>query len=103
MAATAVVPDLASSTGIEEYLRSREELANQVAVLRLGGAAAAAKAWRELLADLIDAPGLGESVHLEESLRERFERLNGRPLVVACPTGCTCRGQAADAVPEQVS
>jgi hypothetical protein len=55
------------------------------------------------LADLIDAPGLGESVHLEESLRERFERLNGRPLVVACPTDCSCRGQAADAVPEHVS
>jgi hypothetical protein len=47
-AATAARADLSSSTAIERYLRSREKLANQVAVLRLGGTAAAAKAWREL-------------------------------------------------------
>ncbi len=28
-----------------------------------------------------------------EELLERFERVNGRPLVAACPPGCTCRGR----------
>jgi hypothetical protein len=75
---------LSSSTGIEQYLRSREELAEQVALLRLGGAAAAAKAWRELQADEIVTP--------LESLLERFERVTGRPLAEACPPRCSCRG-----------
>jgi hypothetical protein len=34
-ATTATHADLSSSTGIEQYLRSREELAEQVALLRL--------------------------------------------------------------------
>jgi hypothetical protein len=29
---------------------------------------------------------------LPEGLAERFERVNGRPLVAACPPGCSCRG-----------
>jgi len=29
---------------------------------------------------------------LQEGLTERFERVNGRPLVAACPPGCSCRG-----------
>jgi hypothetical protein len=29
---------------------------------------------------------------LAEGLAERFERVNGRPLVAACPPGCSCRG-----------
>jgi hypothetical protein len=29
---------------------------------------------------------------LQEGLAERFERVNGRPLVTACPPSCSCRG-----------
>ena len=71
---------MASSTGIAGYLHSREELAEQVALRRLEQAAATAKAWREL------APPQ------PESLWERFERVNGQPLVTACPPRCGCRG-----------
>jgi hypothetical protein len=85
-AATEVRLDLSSSTGIDHYLRSREELAGQVALLRLERAATAAAAWRELQTDA-PAPA--------ETQGERFERVNGRPLVEACPPGCTCRGAPA--------
>jgi hypothetical protein len=104
-AATAVPGDLSSSTGIERYLRSREELANQVApYCGWRSAATAVKAWRELrAAKPIGAPGLGERVQLQESLLERFERLNGRPLAAACPTSCSCRGQTTTANPEEAS
>jgi hypothetical protein len=27
-----------------------------------------------------------------EELREQYERVYGRPLVAACPPGCSCRG-----------
>jgi hypothetical protein len=29
---------------------------------------------------------------LPVGLAERFERVNGRPLVAACPPSCSCRG-----------
>jgi hypothetical protein len=32
------------------------------------------------------------SDRLPVGLAERFERVNGRPLVAACPPGCSCRG-----------
>ena len=76
---------VAASTEIEGYLRSREELAGQLALLRLERAAAAAKAWRQLRAERDPAP---------ESLRARYQRVNGRPLAGACPTDCSCRGAA---------
>jgi hypothetical protein len=86
MSATTAVRDvdLSSSTGIEQYLRSREELATQVALLRLGAAAEAVTAWRALR----PAPRVAPA----ESLLERFERVNGRPLVDSCPPRCSCRG-----------
>ncbi len=77
---------LSSSTAIEEYLRSREELAEQLAVLRLAGAAEAARAWRQLR-----EPHADERSRPEESLLERFERVTGRPLADACPSHCGCR------------
>jgi hypothetical protein len=87
---------VSSSTGIEQLLRSREELAEQVAVLRLGTAAATVKAWRELEAAkptrTLDA---GRAGRPEESLLERFERVTGRPLATACPPRCSCRGAPA--------
>jgi hypothetical protein len=93
MAGAVTVPaDLASSTGIEQHLRSREELAEQLALLQLEGAAAAARAWWTLRAD--EPAGtldVGEDDQLERLL-ERFERVTGRPLAAACPAGCSCRG-----------
>jgi hypothetical protein len=79
-----------TSTAIEEHLRSREELAGLVAVLRLDRAAEAVKAWHEFWTD---RPAEGEDLRRQEGLLERFERVTGRPLAAACPTGCTCRGQ----------
>ena len=35
-----------------------------------------------------------------EELAERFERVNGRPLVAACPPGCSCRGVADTSQPD---
>ena len=92
MAATMAAPvDLSSSTGIEQYLRSREELADQV-----GRAAAGRRGrGRRRLARAGEGraarrrPG---SSPLEESLLERFERVTGRPLAQACPPRCSCRG-----------
>jgi hypothetical protein len=94
MAATMEAPiDLSSSTGIEQHMRSREELAEQVALLRLERAAAAFGAWRELHTDEPTEPlDAGEGGRLEVSLLERFERVTGRPLAAACPSWCTCRG-----------
>lgn len=104
MAATmATLVELSSSTGIEQYLRSREELAEQVALLRLERATAAAGAWRELDTDEPVGPlDAGEGGRLEESLLEQFERVTGRPLAAACPPWCSCRGQITAANPEEV-
>jgi hypothetical protein len=72
MAATMTTSaDLSSSTGIEQHMRSREELAEQLAVLRLGSAAAAARAWRQPGAPDVDQD------QRQESLLERFERVTG--------------------------
>ena len=75
---------VSTSTGIEQqHLDSREQLAEQVALVRLERAAAAAKAWRQL--------GAVE----RESLEERYERLAGQPMAEACPPRCSCRGMPA--------
>ena len=88
--------DLSSSAGIEQHMRSREELAEQVALLRLGHAAAAARAWRELEADSPTVtPEADQDGPLEETLLERFERVTGQPLAQACPPWCSCRGPLA--------
>jgi len=88
MAATMTTSaDLSSSTAIEQYLRSREEMVEQLAVLQLGSAAAAARAWRQLR-----EPHADERSRPEEILLERFERVTGRPLANACPARCGCRG-----------
>jgi hypothetical protein len=60
-ATTAAHADLSSSTGIEQYLRSREELAEQVALLRLDRAATAAGAWCQLRPDTREACWSGSS------------------------------------------
>jgi hypothetical protein len=88
MAATMTTSaDLSSSTAIEQHMRSREELAEQLAVLRLDSAAEAARAWRQLR-----APHAGQDGLRQKSLPERFERVTGRPLANACPARCGCRG-----------
>ena len=88
MAATMTTSaDLSSSTAIEQHMRSREELAEQLAVLRLDSAAEAARAWRQLR-----EPHADERSRPEEILLERFERVTGRPLANACPARCGCRG-----------
>jgi hypothetical protein len=92
-AAMAASVDLSSSTGIERHMRSRGELAEQVALLRLGGAAVAARAWPELSTDTPTSTlNAGPGGRLEVSLLERFERVSDRPLLTACPRRCSCRG-----------
>jgi hypothetical protein len=84
--------DLASSAGIEQFLRSREQLAEHVALLRLERAVAAARAWRQLRAVTpAEAHELTTSDRLRD-LADQYERLAGRPLASACPPRCSCRG-----------
>ena len=88
--------DLSSSAGIEQHMRSREELAEQVALLRLGHAAAAAEGLARTGADSPTVtPEADQDGPLEETLLERFERVTGQPLAQACPPWCSCRGPLA--------
>ena len=96
MAAVLEIPyDLVSSTGIEQFLRSREELAEQVALRRLERALDAVRAWRQLsMPEPAEAPELTASDRLQD-LAAQYERLAGRPLAAACPPRCSCRGAPA--------
>jgi hypothetical protein len=95
--------DLASSTGIGRYPRSREELAEQLALLRLKGAVGAARAWCQLATATppAEVPTVDPTARLR-ALAEHYERVNGRPLAAACPADCSCRALEVGAALEPV-
>jgi hypothetical protein len=45
-----------------------------------------------MAAPLMAREELADQVDMQKNLRERFQRVNGRPLAAACPARCTCRG-----------
>jgi hypothetical protein len=54
-----------------------------------------------MAAALVAREELVDEAALIEALRERYERVTGRPLAAACPPGCTCRGQTTSTIPEE--